>query len=142
MLFRKKSKPTAPDNQPVLIWSKQFSQPGTFKGYRRIKLSTYNDDQVASALKHFAKTAYSFKGCTIRLDNYGLPGVFADHDSHVINVYVDDKKIGYIYDSTSWYEMLTGYEYDKVYIKVEKPDVYLFVHYPGASPIKVSYSTK
>jgi hypothetical protein len=134
MLFRKKSRAQVADQQPVLVWSKEFPQSGTFKGYRLVKLSTYNDEQVKATLKHFSRSEFNFKGCQIRLDNLLLPGVFVDGESCVVNVYVDDKKVGYIYNTSTCYEMLTKYEYDKVYLKVEGPNVFLFVHYTGASP--------
>lgn len=144
-LFKRKQKPA---QRPVTITSKlflkEFTQSGTFKGYRRAKLTTYNVDHVQETLAYFAQKGYDFKGCKITLEGLAIEGIFADGLMRVVNVFVDDMLIGCVYDNpgSDRYSMLTEYEYDKVYLLVENSEVYLFVHYPGVAPLKVSTQVK
>lgn len=140
--FGKKKAP-GPAPQPKvetkLLWSKTFPQSGTFRGYRRIKLSTYNREGVSDTLAYFKENGNNFKGRTIRLDHVMATDVYTDGPAYFINVYVDNMPIGSVFGTNEEkYPMLTEYEYDKAHIRVEDGSVYLFVHYPGASPIKVT----
>ena len=144
-LFKRKQKPA---QKPVKIthklFLKEFTQSGTFRGYRRVKLTTYGIDQVQETLAHFAQSGYDFKGCTITLEGLAVEGVFVDELMRVVNVFVNDQLIGCVYDSpgSDQYSMLTEYEFDKAHLLVENGTVYLFVHYPGAAPLKVSTEVK
>ena len=97
--FGKKKAPAPQQNkvEPVLLWSKTFTQSNSFKGYRRISLSTYNREGVSDTLSYFHDLGNNFKGRTIRLDNIRIPEVFTDGDAFMINVYVDNKPIGTVF---------------------------------------------
>lgn len=126
-----------------VIWKKEFPQSGTFRGYRRIKLTTYKEELVSETLAHFRRKGNDFKGSTITLENIAVKDVFVDRLMKVVNVYADGFRIGCVYDgSDDRYSMLTEYEYDKVHLKVENDDVFLFVHYPVTAPLKTSYRTE
>lgn len=128
-LFRRKQKTAPAKNEPVVLWNKTFTQSGSFKGFRRIKLTTYGEDLVQDTLAYFAQSRYNFKGCTIKLESLSITGTFTDRLLRVVNVFVDGKRIGCVYDNgTSQYDLLANSEYDKVHLRVEDGEVYLFVH--------------
>jgi len=138
--FSKKKAP-APASKPAtkLLWSKTFTQSNSFKGFRRVQLTTYKEPGVEETLAYFKDLNYDFKGRTIRIDHLTGPEIFEDGPAHFINVYVDNMKIGVVYGTSELrFSMLTEYEFDKAHIKVENGVVFLFVHYPGVAPIKVS----
>ena len=128
-LFRRKQKTAPANNEPVVLWNKTFTQSGSFRGFRRIKLTTYGEDLVQDTLAYFAQSGYNFKGCTIKLESLSITGTFTDRLLRVVNVFVDGKRIGCVYDNgTSQYDLLANSEYDKVHLRVEDGEVYLFVH--------------
>lgn len=124
-LFGKKKKPAPAQSGPELIWEKTFRQSSSFKGFKRIRLTTYNEPGVEESLAFFDG---NFRDRTIQLMHYRLPGVFTDGDAYVVNVYVDAKRIGCVYGRNSGYDMLTGNDFDKVHVRTDNGDVYLFIH--------------
>ena len=154
MLFGKKKKQTAPQPKrsapsPRLVWSRSFTQSGTFKGYRRIRLSRYRSEEVDATIDGLKRIGYDIKGRTIRLDLYESVDPYNKYKE--IRVYVDGYLIGSVFDSDGQqFSMLTDYEYDKVHLRVEdsSPDksyehivtakAYLFVHYPAVAPVKIT----
>lgn len=154
MIFGKKKKKTAPQPKqsnpvPILVWSKAFTQSGTFKGYRKIRLSRYRSDEVDATINGLKKIKYDLKGRTIRLDL--MESVDPYNRYKEIKVFVDGYLIGSVFNSDeSSFSMLTDYDYDKVHLRVEDsaPDqfyenivtakAFLFVHYPAEAPIKVT----
>lgn len=135
---KKKAAP-APKSEPEVLWTKKFTQSGTFRGYRRVQLSTFKREGVSETLAYFKERNNDFKGRTIRLDHIMVPDIFTDGPAYMVEVYVDDMHIGTVFGTNEHrYPMLTEYEFDKVHIKVEDGTVYLFVHYPAEAPIKVS----
>ena len=122
-----------------LIWSKTFPQSGTFRGYRRIRLSRYYHEEIDATIT--ALPDFNFKGRTIRLDCVLFDPSRAD--GYRIDVFIDNGLIGSVWQSDGeQYSMLTEYEYDKAYLLVENGTVYLFVRYPGVAPLKVSTEVK
>jgi hypothetical protein len=129
-LFKKKPKlANIPFQTTTELWTKTFPQSGSFKGFRRIKLTTYGEDLVQDTLAYFAQNGYNFKGCTIKLESLSITGTFTDRLLRVVNVFVDGKRIGCVYDNDAQrYALLANSEYDKVHLRVEDGEVYLFVH--------------
>lgn len=138
----------AQDEAPKVIWTKTFTQSGTFRGYRRIRPSRYFHEKIDKSIAYFEKSDYSMKGRTIQLTCLQ----FDKHrpDGHCIDIFADGLLLGTVWqsDEEQW-SMLTEYEYDKVYLKIEDTwpgctdprivhtKVYLFAHYPGVAPLKV-----
>lgn len=114
----------APAPKQTVLWNKTFRQSDSFKGYKRIKLTTYKEFGVDATLAHFAKKDYNFKNSTIQLQNVRVTGA---NDFKAVNVYADAMRIGCTYDTYSSYEDLMK-DIDAVHLKVDG-DVYLFVHY-------------
>ena len=150
-LFNRKKKPTAPkkqQKQPEVLWSRSYPQSGSFRGYRRIRLSRYFHEKIDKSIAYFEKSDYSMKGRTIQLTCLQ----FDKHrpDGHCIDIFADGLLLGTVWqsDEEQW-SMLTEYEYDKVYLKIGDTwpgctdpsivhtSVHLFVHYPADAPIKV-----
>lgn len=155
--FGKKKKPVpAPkEEKPAYrkLWTKEFTQSSTFRGYRKIKLSRYWADEVDQTINTLKKAKYDFKGRTIRLENVQSTNQYNKHK--VVKVYIDDMLIGSVFSSDEqYYPMLTEYKYDKVHVRIEDSapndffegvvtaKAYLFVHYPGEAPIKISVTTE
>lgn len=154
MLFGKKKKKDAPISKQARpmakkLWSKEFTQSSTFKGYRRIKLSRFRSDEVDATINGLKRIKYDLKGRTIRLDLYESTERFNEYKE--IRVYIDGYLIGSVFNSDeTQFSMLTDYEYDKVHLRVEDsaPDqfydnivtarAYLFVHYPAVAPVKIT----
>lgn len=118
----------APAPKQTVLWNKTFKQSGSFKGYKRIKLTTYKEFGVDATLAHFAQNGYNFKGSTIRMESILVPNQFVDGDLRVVNVYVNGMRIGCVYDRYDSYRMLAENNYDKVHIRFDNGDIYLFIH--------------
>lgn len=140
--FGKKKSKAAPANKqaPEILWSKSYTQSGTFKGYRRIKLSRYFHEVIDENLAFFEQQGYDMKGRTIQLTCLRFDKERSDGCS--INVYVDDMLVGSVWqsDERSW-QMLTENKIDKAHVRIEDTwpgctdprivhtNVFLFVHY-------------
>lgn len=146
---KKKTAPaSAPDPVPEVLWSKEFKQSGTFKGYRRIKLSRYFHEEIDKNVTYFEQYNYDMKGRTIQLTCTRFDK--KRQDGSRIDVRVDGKLLGTVWqnDEQQW-PMLTEYDFDKVHVRIEDTwpgctdpsivhtSVHLFVHYPADAPIKV-----
>ena len=127
----------------TVLFKREFAQASSFRGFRRIKLSTARVNNFDQTLAFFRDNGFDFKGCTVVLEC--IKEIVADQTYLTVNVYVNGHLIGFIGPAaTNSILMLTEYEYDKVYVKVDefkRPDgsimgdnVYLFVHYPGEAP--------
>jgi len=147
---KKKKKAPAPKKGPEVLWIKEFTQSGTYKGYRRIKLSRYFNEEVDKSMAYFVKHDYDMKGRTVQLTCTLFDK--SRKDGRRIDVRVDGKLLGTVWqsDDQQW-PMLTEYNFDKVYVRVDDtwpdcpPDspvvhttAYLFIHYPDKAPIKVN----
>ena len=122
-LFKKKPRTTNKSVQTVTeLWSKSFPQSGSFKGFRRINLTTYKEDGVADNLAYFEKNGIS-KGQTVQLQCVAGDGWQA------VNVYVDARRIGCLYSTHSQWNMISASNYDKVYAKVDNEGTSLFLHF-------------
>lgn len=116
------------ERRSELIWRKSFRQSASFRGYRRVRLTIYEESGVDETLRRFAASGYDFTGCSIRLDHVRVYGRHTEYKC--VDVYVDSMRIGCIYSSnTKFYPMLTEYDYDKVFLRVEDGSVYLFIRY-------------
>lgn len=138
-LMNRKAKNAPPQQvfsrRSELLWRKSFRQSGSFKGYRRVRLTIYKEDGVDETLRRFASSGCDFTGCSIRLDHVHVYGRSSDYK--YVDVYVDDMRIGCIYSSNAkFYPLLTEYDYDKAFIKVEDDSVYLFIRYTETPPDK------
>ena len=153
-LFGKKKKPApapAPkQSKPKLkkLWSKEYVQASSFRGFRRIKLSRYRSADVDRTIDTLKRAKYDLKGRAIRLDL--VESTEAHNEYKEIRVYVDDMLIGSVFESDhSQFPMLTEYEIDKACVRIEDscPDefienvvtakAFLFVHYPAEEPVKI-----
>ena len=116
-----------------------------FRG--RIKLSASHVDNYDQTLSYFRERDFDFKGSEILLECIKIES--GSDVFYRINVYVDGRMIGRVSEaSDESISMLTDYEYDKAHVKVEEfyhkdgtvmgSNVYLFVHYPGVAPVKIS----
>jgi hypothetical protein len=139
-LFKRKKKPVpAPQKQPKVLWSRSYPQSGTFRGYRRIRLSRYFHEQIDKTIAFYKKHGYDFKGRTIQLTCTRFDA--NRPDGCRIDVYADGKLLGSVWqsDGEQW-KLLTENEIDKAHVRIEDkaPDVeseyivtakaYLFVH--------------
>ena len=149
MLFGKKKKAVKPAPSPKpqtkMLWSHTYPQSSTFRGYRRVKMSTYPKDEVFATIDELKRQKYRLKDRTIRLDH-------VESDEYkVVNVYIDNMLIGSVFNNNEEaYSMLTDYDIDKAHIRIEDsaPDefyeyvvtakAFLFVHYPNEAPIKIT----
>jgi hypothetical protein len=151
---KKKAKSsTAPAAEPEVLWSKEFTQSGTFKGYRRIKPSRYFHEEIDKSVSYFEEHGYNMKGRTIQLICVRFDR--KRPDGCRIDLRVDGMLLGSIWqsDDEQW-PMLTEYEFDKVHVRIEDTwpgctdprivhtKVWLFVHYPAEAPIKVRTEVK
>lgn len=149
LLFGKKKKAPAPSKGPEVLWQKKFTQSGSFKGYRRIRLSRYYHEEIDKSVSYFEKRNYDLTGRTIQLICTRFDK--KRKDGSRIDVRVDGKLLGTVWasDEEQW-PMLTQYDYDKAYVRIEDTwpgctdptivhtKVYLFVHYPADEPIKIT----
>ena len=150
LLFgKKKKKAPAPSKGPEVLWQKKFTQSGSFKGYRRIRLSRYYHEEIDKSVSYFEKRDYDLTGRTIQLICTRFDK--SRKDGRRIDVRVDGKLLGTVWqsDEEQW-PMLTQYDYDKAYVRIEDTwpgctdptivhtKVYLFVHYPTDEPIKIT----
>ena len=125
-----KSKPAAKQAGSTVIWTKTYNQAKSFKGFKRIRLTTYKERDVDATLSYFAGRNYDFTNSAIqfqyvRVMNGSVIGGFS-----VVNVYADAKRIGCIYDTNyDNFDLLTKENIDSAYLRVDNGDVYLFVHY-------------
>ena len=125
-----------------VISDREFSQSGTFKGYKRYRLTTYQVPGIADGIEHFRvsgqRRPFDIKrGSQIRLICKEVSGLRANPFG-VLEVYVDNNKVGVLYDSNAQYGDLFAEPFDKVYILIEETtgcgsafdgiEVYLFVH--------------
>ena len=152
-LFRRKKKQSEAvaynvvRNRETVLFRKQFVQSSSFRGFRRIKLSASHVDNYDQTLSYFRERDFDFKGSEILLECIKIES--GSDVFYRINVYVDGRMIGRVSEaSDESISMLTDYEYDKAHVKVEEfyhkdgtvmgSNVYLFVHYPGVAPVKIS----
>ena len=127
--FGKKKQPDPPATEPELLWTKTFEQSRSFKGCRRVQLSTFKKDGVAETIAHFKDLGNDFTGRTIRLDHVRVFDEALGRLKGLVNVYVDDMPIGTVFDTNDYrYPILTDFEYDKAHIRIEDGKVLLFVH--------------
>ena len=153
---KKKTAPAAP-RQPKptlkLIWSKEFAQSPSFRGFRRVKLSRYRHEAIDETIDTLKRAKYDLKGKTVRLDL--LQSVEQFNEFREVRVYIDDMLIGSVFESDAkHFPMLTEYDYDKVHVRIEDsaPDeffenvvtakAFLFVHYPGNDPVTADVTVK
>ena len=122
LFFGKKKK-----GNKTVHFTKTFTQSESFKGFKRNKLTTYKEYGVGDTLAYFEKNGYNFEGCQIRLEYATVVGEHNTFD--VVNVYVDDMRIGCRYGGHSQFDRLAVPNYDAAHIKVENDEVLLFLHY-------------
>lgn len=129
-LFKKKQKPQQAPAKPetYVIWHKTYKQSGSFRGFRRVKLAIYNEPGVDDTLAYFKPSGYNFKDRSIQLQCIRSTGVYVNEDMLAVNVFVEGMRIGCVYGTSSYYDMMTE-KIDKVHLKVDNNDVLLFVHY-------------
>lgn len=137
---------STPEVNDRIVDVREFKQSGTFKGYRRYKLTTYQEPGVAAGIDHFrvmGKRPFDIqRGLNVKLVFREVSGVLSTPYT-VMEVYVDGFKVGVLYNSHSNYAVLLSEPFDKVYVLIEETvrdgvEVYLFAHYPGGAPVKVS----
>lgn len=111
-LFKKKSAAPA-------AWSFTVPHSNNFRGYKRLKLSTYNDPEALSGIKHIAQISDIDQVRFVE-----IPG----HNG--INVFVDKFKAGTIWrDSwTDYYKAIRSEKVEKVHLNVEN-EAYLFIKF-------------
>ncbi len=129
--FGKKKQPDpAPkqEHETIVLWTKEFIQANSFRGFKRIRLTTYGEKGVADTLDYFEKQGNKFKDRVIRPEHIRVKGVFEDGDLLVVNVYVDNMRIGCVYAPKDYYKMLTENEYNKAHIRIDGDAVYLFIN--------------
>ena len=118
------------------------------RGFRRLQLRHIDVDGCEDTLSAFRPVGFNFKGCTIIVE--GIEVISNGSTYRMVDVYVDGSRIGQVKSTmANELSMLFDYEYDKVHLKVDESyhadgtvmgtNIYLFVHYPGEEPIKVSY---
>lgn len=156
-LFRRKNKNIQKNDtiivevakpQRSVLFRKEFAQAGSFRGFRRLQLRHIDVDGCEDTLSAFRPAGFNFKGCTIIVE--GIEETSNGSTYRMVDVYVDGSRIGQVKSTmANELSMLFDYEYDKVHLKVDESyhadgtvmgtNIYLFVHYPGEEPIKVSY---
>ena len=137
-----------------IVADMEFFQSGTFRGYKRYKLTTYQEPGVAEGIASFRSADsmrhYEIKrGTPVRLIVKEVCGVLP-YPYRVMEVYAGSFKVGVLYGSHSQYPVLFSEPFDKVFVLIEGADgrgpafddveVYLFAHYPAGAPVSVRYS--
>ncbi len=110
-LFKKKS------SDPEALWTYSVPYSDNFRGYKRIKLATYNDPVAQAGLKKISQLATISQ---IRFD--GIP--------NGINVYVDDFRAGSIWKDSweDYYKVIKSVKVEKAHIKVDD-EAYLYIKF-------------
>lgn len=108
-LFKKKPNASA--------WSYSVPHSDGFRGYKRIKLATYQDQEASKGLKQIPKLP-----SIDRIRFTEVPG----YDG--INVFVDDFKAGTIWKDSwpDYYQLIRSEKVEKAHLKVED-EAYLFI---------------
>lgn len=132
---KKTSTSTSGENVRI-VKTMKFSQPSSFRGFRKYRLTIYKEPGVNEGIEHFrnnnVKEHFEIKkGTPICL-------VLKEANSFkVMEVYVDNHKVGVIYNSREQYSEILSKPFDNVYIRIEEMeppyipgiDVYMFIHY-------------
>lgn len=122
-----------------------FTQPNTFRGFKRYRLTTYKEPGVEEGIEYFRndKTDIHFQikqGTPIQLIIKEISGAFTDRDiCQVLEVYAADRKIGVLYNTNPQFQDVFCMPFDAVCVRIEETvgkgpafdgiDVYLFIHY-------------
>lgn len=152
-LFKKKNyenaqtKPLDTKDTIETLEDLHFVQSGSFRGFRRYRLTIYEEPGVADGIEHFrdndAEFLYDIKrGLPVRLLIKRIYNQTFGEQYRVLEVYVDGHKVGVMYNSNGQYEDLFSSPFDKVHVRIDgpqkiihkngidyRPIVYLFVHY-------------
>lgn len=140
-LFRRKQKTAPAKNEPVVLWNKTFTQSGSFRGFRRIRLSRYFHEEIDKNVSYFGKQNYDMKGRTIQLTCIRFDS--NRKDGCRIDLRVDGMLLGSVWQNDEQWSMLTESDFDKVHVRIEDTmpgctdprivhtKVHLFIHYPA-----------
>ena len=154
-LLLNRKKPARPVGNSRIVEVREYPQSGTFRGYRRYRLTTYQEPGVEEGIQSLRsgdpKKPFNTRSAVVRLVLKEVSGVYAS-PFNVLEVYVNQHKVGVLYDGNSQYATLFSEPFDKVYVLIEETvgrgkffdgiEVYLFAHYPGGGPVKVDYSVQ
>ena len=133
------SQPT--DTKLRLIEKREFIQSSSFRGFRRYKLTIFEQPGVAEGIEHFRDTKDPERFIIEKEAPISL--MIKDGGSYkLMEVYVDNHKVGVLYSSRDQYDEILSNPFDKVYVRIDYPEtiihkdgieyrpiVYLFVHY-------------
>lgn len=129
MLFgkkkKKKSKPVKKEIAPIIELSVPYSEH--FKGYKRIKLTTYKDEEALRGSRSFRATG---KATRIRFAAYEFPD-----ENTLIRVYADGVKIGTIwkYYVPEIYDLIVNAKCEKASVLVtddtDDSETYLYLKF-------------
>ena len=128
-----------PSDDPIRIVKEMaFTQPGTFRGFKRYRLTIYEVPGVDEGIEHFRNNNVDIhfeikKGTPIKL-------VFKEAPSYkVMEVYADGHKIGVMYESTQRFQDLFSKPFDSICLRIVETvgkgqyfdgiEVFLFAHY-------------
>lgn len=131
-IFSKKTaapKRFSSDVRIEIIDSLQFPQSGTFRGYKRFRLTTYQEPGVEEGLRALSSAgSYDLKGRTISIIRKRVSGA-STSPFEVAEIFVDNNKVGCIYDHNDACGGLFSAPFDKVHVRIEDDTVYLFSHF-------------
>ncbi len=125
-----------------------FTQSKSFRGFRRIKISTYNLDGVEKNLAYFRERGFDFANSAVQV----MVVKANNEEGKCLRIVVDGKFIGNVYKNSSnseAFEMAVAKKLDKVYVLIEDvilddgkyygTETYILLHWPNIGPkVKVS----
>ena len=143
--------PVLSDERPLSkkdIFSIQtFTQAKSFKGFRRVTISTDNLDGVEKNMAFFRSRDFDFTNCAVQV----MVVKARNDEGKCLRIVADGRFLGNVYKNISNYEafdMAVNQKLDKVYLKYEDAvidgklygtNTYIMFHWPNIAPkIKVT----
>ena len=99
-----------------------YKQSHSFRGFKRIKLSSYGNKESLDGIAAFTDKDISEATITVR--------VIKGENSRA-EVYVEGQQVGTVWADSGWaeyYEDLKNNRVDKVMVRIEDGESYLFIH--------------
>lgn len=131
-----------------IISVQTFTQAKSFRGFRRINISTYMLDGVEKNLAYFRERGFDFANSAVQV----MVVKAKNDEGKCLRIVIDGKFIGNVYKNSSnseAFEMAVAKKLDKVHVLIEDvilddgkyygTETYILLHWPNIGPkVKVS----